>query len=256
MRFVLVLLLAAPALSAQVLGDDGVYVLAETAPAPVGGMAAIADALVYPEAALASEAEGTVVLTFVVDPDGSVRDAVVARAPHAALGEAALAAVATLPFTAGLVGDEPVATRMSLPIRFVLPETEPEWADQPASPVGGWERVFEPSAWPPRLQGSETEYTFTLFADIDAEGHVTDASIRAVESEGGRIRTQQVIIAEEEVPMHLQEGRQLRAEGEAAREQMLLDMVRAARFTPEIRDGQAVASQIEVVLTVSPSSGS
>ncbi|WP_412067767.1 TonB family protein [Rubrivirga sp. IMCC43871] len=103
----LLLALVAPVSAQGVLGDDGIYVLAETAPAPVGGMAAIADAIVYPEAAIEAEAEGTVVLMFIVQPDGSLAEVTVARAPHSALGQAALAALEAVEYTPGLWPTKP-----------------------------------------------------------------------------------------------------------------------------------------------------
>lgn len=256
MRFalfaVLVLALPTPTCAQGVLGDDGVYVLAEVAPAPVGGMAAIADALVYPDAALGARAEGTVVLTFIVEPDGALREAAVARAPHPLLGEAALAAVGRVAFSPGVVGDSAVATRMSLPVRFVLPEAEPSWEDQPAAPVGGWNRVLGAVDWPARWRESGAEASFNLVVDVDAEGHVTNARIFGLQSTGGRVTTETRVVPAEDAAGLANDLRREADEATAALRERLLDAIRTARFTPEIRDGEAVASRADVMLTTTP----
>ena len=124
MRAVLFLLLATAA-SAQAPADTAVVDLADVRPEIVGGMAALGSAIVYPASALAAEVEGTVVLQFVVGTDGGVSQAEAVRSPDAALSQAALDALRAQRFTPGQVGSEPARVRMTLPIRFRLPEPAP-----------------------------------------------------------------------------------------------------------------------------------
>ncbi|WP_412063307.1 TonB family protein [Rubrivirga sp. IMCC45206] len=253
----LVLLAALTPASAQgVLGDDGIYVLAETPPAPVGGMAAIADAIVYPDAAIDAEAEGTVVLMFVVQPDGSLADVTVARAPHPALGDAALAALASVGYTPGLVADAAVPTRVSLPLRFVLPEpvadAGPEGVEldaglgsSPAVPIGGWERLFRTIDWPDEAAGSGVEGVFTIAVDVDEQGHVANAEIVAsdVTRDEGRL---DVIARPRRNPagqLRNVDSRPTVSSVQRAMEQAILRTVIPQRFVPEVRDGDVVAGR-------------
>lgn len=126
----LALVALAPSASAQSADSTGaaptVHDLADVQPEIVGGMAALAASIVYPEAAWVDRIEGTVIVQVVVDEQGEVLEALAVRSPSEVLSHAALAAVRQQRFTPGRVGDQPVAVRITLPIRFRLPENDPE----------------------------------------------------------------------------------------------------------------------------------
>jgi protein TonB len=75
---------------------------------------------VYPAELKAARVSGEAVISFVVDVDGSVRNAQVEIATEPAFGEAALAAVAAWKFEPGSKNGTPVACQLTLPLRFAL----------------------------------------------------------------------------------------------------------------------------------------
>ena len=105
---------------APVVGSDGVYETAEVAPELIGGLRGLQERLDYPEDARQAGIQGQVVVQFVVDEGGAVRDATVLRSPDAALSAAALRAVRPSRFKPGTVGGEPVRVRFAVPVTFRL----------------------------------------------------------------------------------------------------------------------------------------
>ena len=101
-----------------------VFDVAEVQPELVGGIEALASAIVYPEDARAEGVEGRVIVQFVVDLEGAVTKPVVVRSPDERLSRAALAAVLAQRFTPGKVRGEPVQVRFSLPVTFRLTDDE------------------------------------------------------------------------------------------------------------------------------------
>jgi D-alanyl-D-alanine endopeptidase (penicillin-binding protein 7) len=72
----------------------------------------------YPQAALAQRLQGTVTLRFLVDTDGSVAEALVAKSSgDASLDEAARAAIAKCHFTPGTAGGKPAPAWV--PVQYV-----------------------------------------------------------------------------------------------------------------------------------------
>lgn len=83
----------------------------------------------YPEAAKAAGQEGTAVVSFVVQPDGSLDKIKTVRDPGAGIGDAAAAIVHKMNtdgvrWIPGKQRGRAVAVRFNLPIRFRIPEEE------------------------------------------------------------------------------------------------------------------------------------
>ncbi len=76
----------------------------------------------YPFLMRASGQRGEVLVDFVVDIEGRVRNAFVARSSNPSFDDAAIEAVHQWRFEPGKVGDRPVPTHMQVPIIFVLDE--------------------------------------------------------------------------------------------------------------------------------------
>lgn len=101
--------------------DDEVYFVAvEDLPEPIGGIAAIQRAVVYPEIAKRAGVEGTVYVEAFVDESGTVTKATVVKGIGAGCDEAAVEAVKKTKFRPGKQRGKPVKVRMSIPIRFRL----------------------------------------------------------------------------------------------------------------------------------------
>lgn len=111
---------AALPLTTQRIVPKEILQFAEQPPAIRGGMGALYLNIAYPEDALAANIQGRVVLSFVVEPDGSTSNIQVRKALYASCDSAAVRAVRETRFIPGHQAGQPVRVRMHLPIRFQL----------------------------------------------------------------------------------------------------------------------------------------
>ncbi len=100
--------------------EPEIFIVVEQMPELIGGLKRIAELIRYPEIAKKAGVEGTVIVQFVVDENGNVRDPVVIKGVGAGLDEEALRVVKMLKFKPGMQRGKPVRVRMALPIRFEL----------------------------------------------------------------------------------------------------------------------------------------
>ncbi len=104
---------------------DVIFDVVETQPNPPGGMAGwnkyLSDNLKYPTQARRMGVEGTVIVVFVINTDGSIQDVEVLRGIGGGCDEEAVKIVKGAPkWEPGKQRGKPVRTRMRLPIRFKL----------------------------------------------------------------------------------------------------------------------------------------
>ncbi len=104
---------------------DQIFDVVETQPNPPGGMSGwnkyLADNLKYPTQARRMGVEGTVIVVFVINTDGSIQDVEVLRGIGGGCDEEAVKIVKAAPkWEPGKQRGKPVRTRMRLPIRFKL----------------------------------------------------------------------------------------------------------------------------------------
>jgi protein TonB len=105
--------------------EEQVFVIVEQMPSFPGGEDAlrkfIANSIKYPVIAQENGIQGKVYVTFVVDRDGSVTQAKVARGVDPSLDKEALRVVNSLPkWVPGKQGGKPVKVSFTVPIYFVL----------------------------------------------------------------------------------------------------------------------------------------
>ncbi len=118
----------APVIQAQEEEEEEeaqVFFIVEDMPEFPGGELAlrkyIANAIKYPVIAQENGIQGKVYVTFVVDKDGSISDARIARGVDASLDKEALRVVGTLPkWKPGKQRGKPVRVSYTVPINFVL----------------------------------------------------------------------------------------------------------------------------------------
>ncbi len=104
---------------------DEIFDVVETQPNPPGGMSGwnqyLSKNLKYPTQARRMGIEGTVIVVFVVNTDGSIQDVDVLRGIGGGCDEEAIRVVSAAPkWEPGKQRGRPVRTRMRLPIRFKL----------------------------------------------------------------------------------------------------------------------------------------
>lgn len=106
-------------------GADEVFDVTEVQPIPPGGMEGWTKYLVtnlrYPEEARKLGVEGTVIVVFVINADGSIRDAEIIRGIGAGADEEAIRVVMESPaWTPAYQRGRPVASRLRLPVKFSI----------------------------------------------------------------------------------------------------------------------------------------
>ncbi|HLE55611.1 MAG TPA: energy transducer TonB, partial [Rhodothermia bacterium] len=104
--------------------EPEIFVIVEEMPVLIGGMERLHDLIRYPELAIKAGIEGLVVVTFVVEPDGSISNREVVRSSGELLDNAALDAVGKVRFTPGKQRGKPVRVRFSLPVRFRIKNSD------------------------------------------------------------------------------------------------------------------------------------
>lgn len=107
------------------LTGEEIFDMVEEQPSPSGGMegwnAYLSENLVYPEQARKEGVEGTVIVVFVINKDGSISDVDILRGVGGGCDEESVRVVEQSPaWEPGRQKGLPVRTRMRLPIRFKL----------------------------------------------------------------------------------------------------------------------------------------
>lgn len=178
-RLALFAALAVPlAVAANAQPSDSLYYAPEVLPAPVGGLPAVTERVVYPESALSDGVEGQVVVRFVVEPDGTASHLEAVRSPDDRLSEAALAAVQASPFTPGRQDGTVVRAMHALPITFRLPEPPADVPGQAGVPpvpptlIGGLRGLTGRVVYPEAARRAGVEGTVLVTFIVDEDGRV------------------------------------------------------------------------------------
>lgn len=106
------------------IDEPEIFVVVEEMPELIGGLAALHEALVYPDLAVRAGIEGLVVVQLVIETDGTCTGFEILKSGGALLDTAALEAAAKLRFKPGRQRGKPVRVRYALPIRFELRSAE------------------------------------------------------------------------------------------------------------------------------------
>ncbi len=97
----------------------------DTPPFPVGGQAALAENIQYPELAKKAGIVGTVVVQAKIALDGTVADAIILNGmPNTGLNEAAIDAIKKTKWVPAKQRDKDVAVWVTIPVQFKLDEKE------------------------------------------------------------------------------------------------------------------------------------
>jgi TonB family protein len=171
----------------------------QTIPEFPGGQTALqqflADNIRYPALARENNIQGTVVLSFVIDKDGSANNISVLRDPGGGCGKEAARVVSLMPrWTPGQANGKPVRVKYTLPVRFRLEDDAP--APVPTNRIFELAELDRP---PVSVHGSLSELETWLSQHLDlkkkyrrqADGK--SVRIRLVVGANGSIRDVQTI---------------------------------------------------------------
>lgn len=100
--------------------EDQVFVVVEKQPKLKGGIAGLQKKIEYPEMARKAGIEGRVIVQFVVNEQGEVKNPKVVRGIGGGCDKEALRVVKTAEFTPGMQRGRPVKVQYTLPITFQL----------------------------------------------------------------------------------------------------------------------------------------
>lgn len=119
--------------------NDSIYnVVSENAEFPGGDVAAynwMAKNMTYPEECRKKGIQGRVVISFVVNKDGSIVDAEVVRSPHPALAAEGLRVIRSMPkWKPAKEGGKVVRSRFNVPIMFRLDGKKTQYYTSPQKP--------------------------------------------------------------------------------------------------------------------------
>ena len=111
------------------LHSDKTYDVVEQMPEFPGGIQAlinwIGENMSYPQSCIDQNIEGRVVVSFIVDRTGQVRDAVVVRSVAPELDAEALRVVSSMPnWIPGMHDGKPVNVKYAIPLNFKIPESD------------------------------------------------------------------------------------------------------------------------------------
>ena len=109
----------------NVFDSDSIYYITEVSPEFPGGSQAIIDYLRanvnYPPECREAEIQGRVLITFVVEKDGSIKNAKVLKSVHPLLDAEALRVISAMPkWNPGMEHGTPVRTQHTVPVNFRL----------------------------------------------------------------------------------------------------------------------------------------
>lgn len=107
---------------------EEVFEITEIQPKPAGGMEGwmnyLAESLKYPEEAKERGIEGTVVMAFIVNSEGTISNIETLRGIGGGCDQEAMRVIQNAPkWTPGQLGGKAVRVRMRLPLRFILPKS-------------------------------------------------------------------------------------------------------------------------------------
>lgn len=154
-------------------------------PQLIGGISTLASEMEYPEIARKAQIEGRVIVQFVVDKNGGVRDAVVVRGIGSGCDEEAIRVITKhAKFKPGIHQGSVVPVKMAIPILFKLPsqgdeitQTALEIVDQMPELIGGINTLASEMKYPEIARKAQIEGRVIVQFIVDNNGNVRDASI-------------------------------------------------------------------------------
>ncbi|MYF63565.1 MAG: energy transducer TonB [Rhodothermaceae bacterium] len=208
--------------------SDG-YVIVEQMPELIGGLRGLQAKVKYPEVAQKAHVEGRVIVQFIVDENGNVRDAEILRGAGAGLDQEAIRVISEhAKFTPGFQDGKSVPVRLSIPIVFKL---DNEFESQSEQSQSTEEQVFyEIVEQEPELIGGLSGLQAKVkYPEIARKAHVEGRVIvQFIVDENGNVRDAEI----------------LRGAGAGLNEEATRVVMEEAEFIPGHQNGRAVPTRM------------
>ena len=202
-----------------------VYEIVEQMPELIGGIRGLHAKVKYPEIARKAHVEGRVIVQFIVDENGNVRDAEILRGAGAGLDEEAVRVISEhAVFTPGRQDGKPVPVRVAIPIVFKLDNEFESLSDQSQSSEK--QDVYEIVEQMPELIGGVRGLQAKIkYPELARKAHVEGRVIvQFIVDENGDVRDAEV----------------LRGAGAGLDEEATRVIMEEAKFIPGHQSGRAV----------------
>ena len=111
--------------------DDSLYTEVDQLPELIGGLRDLQQRVRYPTSALVHGVQGNVIVSFIVDEEGTVSEPRISGSVSYAIAQAAMEAVTQSSFTPGIKDGKPVKVKMTMPVTFRITP-----GSMPLAPVG------------------------------------------------------------------------------------------------------------------------
>jgi TonB family protein len=211
--------------------ESDVYVIVEQMPELIGGLSELQAKVKYPEIARKANVEGRVVVQFVVDENGNVRDTEVLRGAGAGLDEEAARVISEhAEFTPGRKDGKHVAMKTSIPIVFKLNNEFESLSEQsqPSDKQDTYEIVEQMPELVGGLSGLQAKVKYPEIArKANVEGRVI---VQFVVDENGNARDTEV----------------LRGVGAGLDEEATRVILEEAKFIPGRQRGRAAPMKVSL----------
>lgn len=113
-----------PAREEEERDEAEIFVVVEEMPELIGGIASLYAVIEYPDLALRAGIEGTVIVQFVIETNGTPTNVQIMKSGGSILDTAALEAIKKLKFKPGKQRGKPVRVRYAMPVRFKLTDVK------------------------------------------------------------------------------------------------------------------------------------
>ena len=168
--------------------DNVVFTEYDEPPTPVGGYAAVQEAVQYPELAREAGVGGTVIVQVHIDENGVAKSSKVLKGVDELLDKAAREAVMRVRWVPAKQDGIAVSVRLSLPIVFKLKSGGADHSVTSATPVGSkdwdhsprpenWKAISENIIYPEEAKNAGISGTLTMQFTIDEKGNLIQPKI-------------------------------------------------------------------------------
>lgn len=221
--------------------EEHIFEYLEDMPEFPGGSASmmtwLSSNIQYPQKAIEDNAQGRVIVSFVVEKDGSISNVKVIRSVHEALDTEAVRLVSSMPhWKPGKQDGEAVRARFNLPVQFSMTPKEPENSTEPKTTPAKEGEIFQYLDDMPEFPGGGAKMMEWISTNIQYPKEAAEQKIE------GRVMASFIVEADGSVTNAKIE----RSINEALDAEALRVINSMPKWTPGKKDGEAVRARFTI----------